>query len=237
MSECIWLKYNINCARIFTPLLTEEGLCFAFNTLNSSDLYTEEYATNFHNRKFSFYSNWGEKSFKNAYTYRMAPGMMTVKDIRSVSNWSLENGYTNTNERHHRRFYPIRVFNARRNVALFFFLNIYEQDIEYVCRVVKGFKIFLTTPGEVIRSSLPSFRVSLFEQVEISVKATMMTTSLGLRSYKPSQRQCLFESERRLRFFKIYTQNNCELECLANFTLAKCGCVKFSMPRESRLFC
>lgn len=25
---------------------------------------------------------------------------------------------------------------------------------------------------------------------------------------------------------------NCELECLANHTLSRCGCVKFSMPRN-----
>lgn len=36
----------------------------------------------------------------------------------------------------------------------------------------------------------------------------------------------------------MYTQVNCELECLANHTLTKCGCVKFSMPRnESTAVC
>lgn len=31
---------------------------------------------------------------------------------------------------------------------------------------------------------------------------------------------------------KTYTQQNCYLECIANFTLKHCGCVKFSMPRD-----
>lgn len=44
------------------------------------------------------------------------------------------------------------------------------------------------------------------------------------------RRQCFFDTERQLRFFKIYTQRNCELECLANFTVKTCGCAKFSMP-------
>lgn len=48
-----------------------------------------------------------------------------------------------------------------------------------------------------------------------------------------SSRQCFFNDERYLRYFKVYTQQNCELECLANFTLATCGCVKFSMPRDN----
>lgn len=64
------------------------------------------------------------------------------------------------------------------------------------------------------------------------------------------RRQCYFDSERKLRFLKVYTQRNCELECLANFTLAKwyvkspiilihyilccfSGCVKFSSPRDA----
>lgn len=47
------------------------------------------------------------------------------------------------------------------------------------------------------------------------------------------RRQCYFNGERYLRLFRMYTQHNCELECLANYTMAKCGCVKFSMPRDS----
>lgn len=39
-----------------------------------------------------------------------------------------------------------------------------------------------------------------------------------------------FSTERQLRFFRTYTQYNCEAECLANFTQIQCGCVKFSMP-------
>jgi amiloride-sensitive sodium channel len=60
----------------------------------------------------------------------------------------------------------------------------------------------------------------------------MMTTSPKLQSYDPKVRQCFFEDEKKLRFFKLYTQSNCEIECLANFTLNTCGCVKFSMPHD-----
>lgn len=46
------------------------------------------------------------------------------------------------------------------------------------------------------------------------------------------RRQCFFNNERYLRFFKLYTQANCELECLTNHTLKECSCVKFSMPSK-----
>lgn len=74
-------------------------------------------------------------------------------------------------------------------------------------------------------------RVPLLEQAEISVVPTLTYTSTELRGYTPSQRQCFFNSERRLFFFKFYAQHNCEAECLSNYTKIKCGCVKFSSPR------
>lgn len=46
-------------------------------------------------------------------------------------------------------------------------------------------------------------------------------------------RQCYLENERYLKFFNIYSQQNCELECLANLTITECGCAKFSMPHQN----
>lgn len=159
---------------------------------------------------------------------RMSPQMMMPKNVSNISHWSLENGYADGARQ---RDYPIRVFHAQRNAALHFFLQIYKQDLEYICRgFLKGFKAYLHAPGEVLRESWPYFRIPLLDQIEVSIKPTLITTSNGLRQYRPDQRQCYFESERRLRFFKIYSQNNCESECLANYTERMCGCVKFSMP-------
>jgi hypothetical protein len=46
------------------------------------------------------------------------------------------------------------------------------------------------------------------------------------------RRQCYFSRERELKFFKIYTKANCELECLANLTLRYCNCSLFYTPSE-----
>ncbi|XP_031635415.1 pickpocket protein 28-like [Contarinia nasturtii] len=70
------------------------------------------------------------------------------------------------------------------------------------------------------------------QETYISVKPSVITTSNGLRSYSPKERGCYFKSERYLRFFREYSQRHCEIECGANFTNIKCGCVKFSMPRR-----
>lgn len=75
------------------------------------------------------------------------------------------------------------------------------------------------------------FRVPLDQEVAVSVTPRMIETAESIRSYKPHRRQCYFNHERYLKYFRVYTQTNCELECLTNFTLKRCGCVKFSMPR------
>jgi amiloride-sensitive sodium channel len=47
------------------------------------------------------------------------------------------------------------------------------------------------------------------------------------------RRNCYLENEKTLKFFKVYTKNNCENECLSDFMLNRCGCVEFFMIRNS----
>lgn len=42
MYRCVWQYKSKNCSSFFVPTLTGEGLCFAFNSLNSHEMYTEE---------------------------------------------------------------------------------------------------------------------------------------------------------------------------------------------------
>lgn len=199
-------------------------------------------------------SKKSEKKRVTLFVSRMAPKML-VKDNPNISHWNLENGYENGWSEHD---YPLRVFNARQGAALVLCLNIFEENLEYVCKgpiqgkffcvswnvianwyqliaTKKGFKIILSAPGEIIKMSRHSFRVPLLEQADISIIPKLTYTSEELRSYKPSQRQCFFNSERQLQFFKFYAQHNCEAECLSNYTKIKCGCVKFSLPSKIRV--
>lgn len=158
----------------------------------------------------------------------MAPELMIVKNNPNVSHWSLEDGY---DEGVREDDYPVRVFNAKQAAVLVTYPRLFEKDLEYLCRgSLQGFKILLSSPGEELKMNRHYFRVPLLEEVDVMVRAKLMTTSDQLRGYTPSQRKCFFGSERRLRFYKFYTLHSCEAECLSNFTQQECGCVKFSMP-------
>lgn len=96
---------------------------------------------------------------------------------------------------------------------------------------MKGFKIIFHTPGEIPQVTTNYFRIASGQGTTINIRPTVIQTSTSLKRYTYKQRQCYFDGEKDLQFFKVYTQSNCEMECLANYTLRKCGCVKFSMPR------
>lgn len=40
---CEWRGNSTPCEELFQPILTEDGFCFTFNSLNSQDIYTDEY--------------------------------------------------------------------------------------------------------------------------------------------------------------------------------------------------
>lgn len=112
-----------------------------------------------------------------------------------------------------------------------FFIYVPELDPDQGCRgPVEGYKIYLNIPGEIPRPSSPYVWIPFVGDVFVYYKPQMVKTSPNLRYYKPSVRQCFFNSERRLRFYKVYTQHNCKLKCLANLTKGQCGCVKLAMP-------
>lgn len=44
------------------------------------------------------------------------------------------------------------------------------------------------------------------------------------------------KNERKLRFFRSYSQKMCEFECLANYMKDECDCMDFSMPGKNFQF-
>lgn len=200
--QCKYRSFTDTCDKLFHEIITEEGICYTFNALDGKDIYREE---------------------------ALHDGFVVYQQNKT-SRWSLEDGYEQGADL---ESHPHRVLAAGSRAGLFVLLSLYDQELDYLCRgPVQGFKILLHTPGELPRVSKQYFRVPTLQEVIVAVRPQMMQTSTNLKDYSPIRRQCFFNNERYLRYFKLYTQANCELECLANHTLRECGCVKFSMPRN-----
>lgn len=122
----------------------------------------------------------------------------------------------------------MRLFNARVDYGLAFLVRFDDPNACFYQS--SGFRLYLSSIGEAPIISRKYSFINPEEDVQIILEPTLITASDDLRKYDPNNRQCFFNSESQLRFFKIYTQNNCELESVANFTLLACGCVRFSMP-------
>ncbi|CAD6996199.1 unnamed protein product [Ceratitis capitata] len=220
---CKWFSHFGECDELFTRTYTNEGICFTFNGLNATDLYRED--TVQHQRTVSH----------NTSKYNII--------LKRPFKWSLQNGFSLDSGI---KTYPARVLGAGSRAGFFIALQSFRQEVDYACRgPIQGFKVSLHSPDDVPQVSNQFVRIPMGKEVVIAVKPNMITTSSGIAEYPPQRRQCFLENERRLRFFKVYTQSNCVLECLTNLTLAKCGCVKFSMPRtlempicaENKIFC
>lgn len=146
------------------------------------------------------------------------------------SNWIPNSGYINTGflER-----YPYRTFGSGQHFSLMVGLRVLNKNIDPLCGGgVHGLNIIFHPPNEFPQVFKQYSYITLGKTVSFSVEPKLTFTKSDAMNYCPKTRGCFMDSERKLRFYKHYTQHNCELECFSNFTLNLCGCVQFSMPRK-----
>ncbi|XP_073819614.1 pickpocket protein 28-like [Musca autumnalis] len=206
--KCYWFN-NDACDQLLTKTYTDEGICYTFNGLSATDLYRED----------------------TVQYQRML--IETATDSMSALNrtldWSLAEGYAANSPIH---TYPARTLKSGARTGFQLGVKNLKEDVDIGCSgPTRGLKILLHSPDDVQIVGENFVRLSMNRQASIAVKPQMMTTSKAIEQFTPEQRQCLMPGERYLKFFKVYTEKNCELECLTNFTLAQCGCVRFAMPR------
>ncbi|KAH1025393.1 hypothetical protein HUJ05_010128 [Dendroctonus ponderosae] len=170
--------------------------------------------------------------YRNLTQEEYIPSIPFRKNTTSRNiTWTLDEGYSIDDDMH---TFPKRALYSGASSALKFSIIESNENIDQACtKSLQGFKVTLHTPTRVPRPSQQYFRVPLDAIAITAVKPVMVTTSKRVKDFKPEKRQCYFETEKYLKYFKLYTQRNCQLECLSNFTLAWCGCVGFFMPKEN----
>uniref|UniRef100_T1H5I3 Uncharacterized protein n=1 Tax=Megaselia scalaris TaxID=36166 RepID=T1H5I3_MEGSC len=146
------------CDTSFYNFLTEEGICYTFNSPDQTNIYREEA----HLPEFIF----------------------NTENI-TESTWTLEDGYTERDLE--TEPFPARVMGAGARAGIFLVLKGQKIDYDLLCRgPVQGFKILLHTPGEIPQVSKQYLRVPFDQEVLISIKPKIITTSDGLKHYEPS---------------------------------------------------
>ncbi|XP_037031900.1 pickpocket protein 28-like [Bradysia coprophila] len=210
LMTCSFRTLSGICDNIFEEIITADGLCFTFNSLYPKEMFMEGVSD----------------KFMSTYNYNMSDHM----------HWTLEDGYANGFEDDRAAgiyLYPYRVINAGSKAGLDIVMAMKMQDLDYSCRgPVQGFKVVLHPSDELPQVDGQFFRIPVGQAVRVSIKPNVLRTTKSLTGLHPKRRQCFFNFERRLRYMRTYSKRNCEMECLANYTLGFCGCVKFSMPHD-----
>ncbi|XP_017835475.1 pickpocket protein 28 [Drosophila busckii] len=211
---CKWSGRFYFCDKLFDFVATDEGICYQFNGLRPKDIYRDE--------RYISYVDPDVVDFQNYFDV----------DLDRLDNitgsWSLDEGFVNQSS----NSYPQRtVISSARN-GFFAFLQGMEHNYDYDCRRFKqGYKVFLNSPESVPLTSGNYILVPHGNEVIVSVLPNYVVSTDNLREISSDKRQCYFDDERDLQYFRSYSQSNCQTECLANFTMNRCGCVKFWMPK------
>jgi acid-sensing ion channel, other len=216
--DCLFNWHYTSCSKIMNYVLTDFGFCFSFNL----DAFPRLFNTKIISHEFDCYKrDQLSRNYDKLYTTHR----IKINDDNLTAQWTLSKGYT-TDSKH---ALPARILYYRN---FGFHGRINYSDFENLCpKLGKSFLLFFHMPNEILTPFHQPF--PLTRSYDFSLKAKLHETNENLRPFPPQKRNCYFEDERKLKFFKTYTKAHCEFECLANFTLVQCGCVKFSMPRDN----
>lgn len=146
--------------------------------------------------------------------------------------WSLDKGYNNDKS-------DVRPFRSLLGVNFGFYMAINDTDMHDLCDSLKrNFRLVYHMPNEMGTFWHENYYFRINSEHSVLMTAKKYTSDSRLRKYSVQKRQCYYEGERKLQFFKAYTKAHCNFECMTNFTLRQCGCMKFSFPRnESTKVC
>ncbi|XP_050514292.1 pickpocket protein 28-like isoform X1 [Diabrotica virgifera virgifera] len=202
--SCVWMGKDFDCNNIFRPIVTDEGLCYTFNMLEPKDIFND----------ISFIPEFDHKPEYPTFSHQ----------------WSVDYGYApdagvDT--------YPRRALLAGSTNSLVVNMYINPNDIDYACTSFQGFQIVLHQAVRYPLVQTHYFRVPMRKAIVVAITPVQMISSDDVKEYVPEKRECYMQGEKDLKFFSNYSQNNCQLECISNYTKLRCGCVAFYMPRET----
>jgi amiloride-sensitive sodium channel len=217
---CSYRNIHVKCSTMFNRILTDRGFHYAFNMLGHKSIFNDDVISG----DFDFYKR---KTIRKSPFLNNENHNVVLDDDNEMVQWSLENGFVKD---HDMDSIPI---TAQKIKPVRFLLSLNKSDAENYCvALFETFNFFMHLPNE-MPTPLHQRNYVRFGDIKfMMLTAKMYSADDELRRIEPEARGCYFEGERKLKFFKSYTKMHCEFECMTNYTLKVCGCVKFSMPRD-----
>ncbi|XP_015594264.1 pickpocket protein 28 [Cephus cinctus] len=128
---------------------------------------------------------------------------------------------------------PWRPYGSGRQMGLTLVLD--AEIEEYYCSSTAsvGFKMLLHNPVETPKIADFGFSLNPGSETRVIISPRITTASKTIIKVPLKKRKCFFTTERKLRYYRTYTQRNCILECEANFTREICQCVEHYMPKAA----
>ncbi|ETN65215.1 hypothetical protein AND_003022 [Anopheles darlingi] len=192
------------CTNYMQVTLTNEGVCYSFNMLSQDEMFRDGVL----HSEYKYLEDWDDD------------GKGMDDDDDDINGKDEGQGL-------------LQVAGSGLDAAIGFIMTHYPLKVDTSCVRGRGYKLLIHEPTVYPDLSKRNIRLSVSQTLTIALKPNIMITSPVLAKYSAQKRQCYFEDEHPLRFFRHYNQDNCELECLTNYTLESCGCVHFSMPRAN----
>lgn len=159
------------------------------------------------------------------------PSHQTI--LNNSKHWSFDETFKYNRMESNIEAYPFRVFRSGARGSLHVITKALENNFDRFCTgATPGFRMILHAPYELPNSNHRHIVISNNRSTNILIKPKIIRPSSNLDVCSPDERKCFFQSERKLKYFKIYTQINCFAECGWNKTLKDCGCISIGMQRK-----
>ncbi|KAG7200622.1 hypothetical protein KM043_001178 [Ampulex compressa] len=242
---CQWHGNQTDCEKIFNPTMTDEGICCNFNSVHRKHLFYNPYEVDDKNLSNIPRRDWSDLNITFPF---------------NSSDWNPEDGYDLDVQPD---TIPWRPYGAGQFYGLTLVLDADIKEYYCSSTASVGFKVgsrtvvkgyagfrlrviasfisscsiklvmLLHNPVETPKIADFAFAVTPGEETRVIVTPRISTASRTILSIPQRKRKCFFTSERKLRYYRTYTQRNCVLECEANFTQKICHCVQYYMPKSS----
>ncbi|KPJ13455.1 Sodium channel protein Nach [Papilio machaon] len=200
--EFEWLEKEC-CEKMFKPIFTDYGLCFAFNSLPLNAMNND--------------TQYWHKTFDKDVT-------------QQPLNWSLDGGYPKVFPPDPTMI-PLRVMASGEIHGLGVELYLNSSEHQYECDGNNlGYNVLISSPTDHVYVSTV-LRLPMNKMTTIEVSPTTYKTDNALRALAPYIRQCFFQDENKLNYYEFYTDSNCKHDLWIREVKKKCHCVLYNWPR------